>query len=60
VSSLKFGGIRFVVYSNDHLPLHVHGFAGESEVIIQRKVLNTAAQHFEKLVRLWEGIHGKA
>jgi hypothetical protein len=34
VVSLRFGGIRFVVYSNDHLPRHVHGFHGESEAII--------------------------
>jgi Domain of unknown function (DUF4160) len=86
VSSLKFDGIRFVVYSNDHVPLHVHGFVGESQVIMHlrsdgnvaladrkdairpgnakradvKRVLNTAAQHFEELVRLWEGIHGKA
>jgi hypothetical protein len=33
VSSLKFDGLRFVVYSNDHRPRHVHGFFGEAEVI---------------------------
>jgi Domain of unknown function (DUF4160) len=34
VGSLRFGGIRFVVYSNDHPPRHVHGFAGDTEAII--------------------------
>ena len=34
MGSLRFGGTRFVIYSNDHLPRHVHGFAGEAEVII--------------------------
>jgi hypothetical protein len=34
VGSLKLDGIRFVVYSNDHPPRHVHGFLGETEVIV--------------------------
>lgn len=33
--SLRFGGVRFVAYSNDHLPRHVHGFAGETEAIVE-------------------------
>jgi hypothetical protein len=33
VGSLRFDGILFVVYSNDHPPRHVHGFLGETEVI---------------------------
>jgi hypothetical protein len=33
VGSLRFAGVRFVVYSNDHPPRHVHGFFGEAEVI---------------------------
>jgi Domain of unknown function (DUF4160) len=86
VGSLKFDGVRFVVFSNDHPPRHVHGFVSEVEVIVDlrldgtvalakrkdairpgnakradvKKVLNTAAQYFDELVRLWEGIHGKA
>ena len=32
--SLRSGGVRLVVYSNDHLPRHVHGFHGETEVIV--------------------------
>lgn len=31
---LRLDGIRFVVYSNDHPPRHVHGFLGETEVIL--------------------------
>lgn len=34
MGSLKFGGIQFVVYSNDHPPRHVHGFLSETEVIV--------------------------
>ena len=41
--SLRVGGIRFVVYSNDHLPRHVHGFAGETEAIIDLLVEGTVA-----------------
>jgi hypothetical protein len=33
VGSLKFKGVLFVAYSNDHSPRPVHGFAGETEVI---------------------------
>ena len=32
--SLRFGGVRFVIYSNDHPPRHVHGFHGETEAIV--------------------------
>lgn len=34
MGSLSFGGIRFAVYSNDHLPRHVHGFLGGTEAIV--------------------------
>ena len=34
VGSLKFRGVLFVAYSNDHSPRHVHGFAGDTEVIV--------------------------
>jgi hypothetical protein len=34
VGSLKFGGILFVVYPNDHPPRHAHGFLSEAEVIV--------------------------
>jgi len=34
VGSLRFDGILFIVYSNDHQPRHVHGFLGETETIV--------------------------
>ncbi len=34
MGSLTFDGVRFVVHSNDHPPRHVHGFAGETEAIV--------------------------
>ncbi|MGB9235567.1 MAG: DUF4160 domain-containing protein [Terriglobales bacterium] len=37
----KFGGVRFVVYSNDHPPRHVHGFAGEMQVIVDLRTDGT-------------------
>jgi len=41
VVSLRFGGVRFVAYSNDHPPRHVHGFAGETEVVVDLRVDGT-------------------
>jgi hypothetical protein len=75
--------VLFVVYPQDHEPRHVHGFAGETEVIVDlgsdgnvaladradrirpgnakrsdvRKILTTAAEHFDALVLLWERMH---
>jgi len=43
VVSLRFGGVRFVVYSNDHPPRHVHGFAGETEAIVELRFGGTVA-----------------
>jgi Domain of unknown function (DUF4160) len=86
VGSLRFGGVRFVAYSNDYPPRHVHAFAGDTEAIIDlrlngtvtlaeradairpanakrsdvKKILSSAALHFEELAVLWEGIHGEA
>jgi hypothetical protein len=34
MGSLRFKGVRFVAYPNDHPPRHIHGFTGETEVII--------------------------
>ena len=34
MGSLQFDGVLFIVYSNDHPPRHVHGFASETEVIV--------------------------
>ena len=41
--SPKFGGVLFVAYSNDHWPRHVHGFAGETEAIIDLRLDGTVA-----------------
>jgi hypothetical protein len=35
VGSLRFDGVRFVVYSQDHEPCHVHGFYAEAEGIVE-------------------------
>ena len=34
VASLIFSGVRFSVYSNDHLPHHVHGSIERTRVIV--------------------------
>jgi hypothetical protein len=43
VGSLTFGGIRLVVYSNDHWPRHVPAFAGETEAIVDLRLDGTVA-----------------
>jgi hypothetical protein len=43
VGSLRFAGVLFVAYSNDHSPRHIHGFAGETEVIIDLRTDETVA-----------------
>jgi len=83
--SLRLGGVRFVIYSNDHPPRHVHGFRGETEAIVDlrrnrtvalanrddavrpanakksdvMKILKAAAERFDELSALWEGLHGE-
>ena len=85
MGSLRFDGVRFVVYSNDHPPRHIHGFLGETEVIVNlhangtvalverkdavrpvdakrsgvKRILRVAADYFDELAELWEGIHGE-
>jgi hypothetical protein len=34
VASRRFGAVRFIAYPQDHLPRHLHGFVGETEVIV--------------------------
>ncbi|SPF45159.1 conserved hypothetical protein [Candidatus Sulfotelmatobacter kueseliae] len=41
--SLRFGGVRFVAYSNDHPPRHLHGFCGETEAILDLRPDRTVA-----------------
>ncbi len=43
VGSLRFGGVLFVAYSNDHSPRHVHGFASETEAIVDLRLDGTVA-----------------
>jgi Domain of unknown function (DUF4160) len=43
VGSLKFEGVLFVAYSNDHWPRHVHGFASETEAIVDLRWDGTVA-----------------
>jgi len=33
IGSIRFDGVRFVAYTMDHEPRHVHGFYAEVEVI---------------------------
>lgn len=40
---LRFGAVRFIVYSNDHPPRHVHGFSGDTEAIVELGVNRTIA-----------------
>ena len=35
MSSIRFDGVRFVAYPEDHEPCHVHGFYAEIEVIVE-------------------------
>jgi hypothetical protein len=35
VGSIRFEGVRFVAYPQDHKPAHVHGFYAETEVIVE-------------------------
>lgn len=34
MASRRFGKVLFIAYPQDHEPRHVHGFAGEAEVIV--------------------------
>ena len=35
MGSIRFDGVRFVAYPEDHVPCHVHGFYAETEVIVE-------------------------
>jgi hypothetical protein len=34
MSSIRFDGVRFVAYTMDHVPRHVHGFYADVELIV--------------------------
>jgi hypothetical protein len=84
MASVRFSGVLFVAYPQDHEPRHVHGFYEEAEVIVDllpdrmvsladrpdairpsnakrssvRYVLNSAAENYDELIRLWVQMHG--
>jgi Domain of unknown function (DUF4160) len=43
VGSLKFEGVLFVAYSNDHAPRHLHAFYSETEAIVDLRLDGTVA-----------------
>lgn len=51
MGSVRFDGVLFVAYSNDHLPPHVHGFSGETEAIIDLRLDGTVALATRNAVR---------
>ncbi len=34
MASIRFAGVLFVAYPQDHTPRHVHGFVDDTEVIV--------------------------
>jgi Domain of unknown function (DUF4160) len=38
VASLRLGNVLFIAYPQDHEPRHVHGFIGETEVIVNLSI----------------------
>lgn len=38
MGSIRFAGVRFVAYTMDHEPRHVHGFYAEVEVIVDLRL----------------------
>ena len=38
MGSLRFDGVRFVAYPEDHAPVHVHGFYAETEAIVELRI----------------------
>jgi hypothetical protein len=34
MASVRFGNVLFIAYPQDHEPRHVHGFRGETEVVV--------------------------
>ena len=43
MGSLRFDGVLFIAYANDHPPRHVHGFAGGTEAIVDLRLNGTVA-----------------
>ena len=43
MGSLRFQGIRFVAYTMDHEPRHLHGFYADMEVILDLRMDDSVA-----------------
>ena len=43
MASIRFAGVLFVAYPQDHTPRHVHGFLDETEVIVDLRLNRTVA-----------------
>lgn len=43
MGSVRFSGVRFVAYTMDHEPRHVHGFYAEVEAIIDLRFDGTVS-----------------
>lgn len=39
MGSIRFDGVRFVAYLEDHAPCHVHGFYAETEIVLELHAL---------------------
>ena len=50
---LRQDGFEFVIYTNDHEPMHVHAYKGDGEAKIE---LSPVAQDY--LIQKWREIHG--
>ena len=83
MGSLRFDGVRFAMFVNDHPPPHAHGSYGSVSVVVEfgdpekigvrrrsaypkkakrsqvRKIVDTAAEHYDELKRMWEANHGE-
>ena len=49
--SLRFGGVRFAVYLNDHPPRHVQGFAGDIRAVVDLRAGTVALAERNDAVR---------
>ena len=43
MASIRFDGVLFVAYPQDHTPRHVHGFVDDAEVIVDLRANRTVA-----------------
>ncbi len=81
---LRFNGVRFQFYSDDHAPPHVYCFYSGKQVFVAlhrdgsvslaarkdagriesakrsdaKHMLEMAADHFDKVLSVWDSIHG--